>query len=319
MLREFLKSCFVKLMVLNAKLKYPLKPVGKLVRGPLRRHYHKSKTLKHDSGFNFKADLLNVLHSFLVIEHPIDYKIYDENIQFRSSGSLMSMQGYYVGEVEYHVLRYLRKCLTNNFVMLDVGAHHGLYSVVAGFELNNMQLDGKIYSFEPDIRNYEYLKINVNNNEVVNLVECFNAGVADRNGELDFVVNINDNSDNMLKKINAISVPKDQEIRTIDVYSLDEFVEERNIAKVDLIKIDTQGAEGLVLEGACEVIARDNPTLIVEAVEGQDYSEDVVRKLNSFGYKIYGITELGQLCDFRSKEAFVSWDCIAIPFSKLPA
>lgn len=283
----------------------------------MRLYYGRSKTLKHDSGLNFRADLLRLIHGFFVVDHPEQFDIYDGRLKFMSKGSVMSLHGYYVGEIEYHALLYFRTRIKSDFTMLDVGAHHGLYSLVASSELQSAGHSGKIYAFEPDDRNYQYLKQNLVNNNLEQYVEHYNIGVSDTDGMQRFVVNNLDNSDNMLENIQPISVPQEQEIKTIETVTLDSFVHQNGIEQVDMIKIDTQGAEALVLKGSHEVISRNRPVIFLEVVRKQQYSRDALNVLKDLDYTFFGLRKNGTLCDFWSDEPFVSWDCVALPSESL--
>jgi FkbM family methyltransferase len=46
---------------------------------------------------------------------------------------------------------------------------------------------------------------------------------------------------------------------TADVITLDAYVQERQLGRVDLIKVDVEGAELSVLQGASRVLKRDRP------------------------------------------------------------
>jgi hypothetical protein len=65
------------------------------------------------------------------------------------------------------------------------------------------------------------------------------------------------------------------EIRTLDSYGLDP----------DIVKIDVQGAERQVVEGAVETLERTHPVLLVEAP-----SADVIDVVAHFGYRPYAYT-----------------------------
>src|SRR6476659_6646065 len=97
--QELVRSVGKRLIEAYGERGYPLLPVTRHVRRPLRWLYHRSPYLRHDSRFHWRPNLLLGLHALLVREHPADYTIWHDQIRFRSRGGVMSLQGYYVGEI----------------------------------------------------------------------------------------------------------------------------------------------------------------------------------------------------------------------------
>jgi len=50
---------------------------------------------------------------------------------------------------------------------------------------------------------------------------------------------------------------------------LDTYCKEKNITNIDLLKIDAEGTEHIVIEGSLETIAKDQPIIICEVLEGR--------------------------------------------------
>jgi hypothetical protein len=81
-----------------------------------------------------------------------------------------------------------------------------------------------------------------------------------------------------MNKINKIEVTTADE-ETVDIQSLDSF----QLKNVDFIKVDVEGFEADVLEGAEETIKRCKPLILVEAFE--DTRVKVENLMTNFGYK----------------------------------
>ena len=293
---------------------YPLLPITKFIRKPMRWFYHQSPLLRHDNKFYLKPFLLKHLHDLLVVDHPQDFKIYGDKINFRSYGSLMSVQGYYVGEIEYHLIQYIVSQLKPNFVMFDVGAHHGLYTLVVASELKSRGWRGVIHSFEPNPFNFSLLKYNVEQNDLTDYVVLHNQAVSNRESQEKLMVYIGENSGGELKQVfdtREISLSKEMTSYDTKVSKLDSFYD--NLDSVDLIKMDIQGAEPLALAGAEKTIKRDKPILVVEAVQDWDSTKKIEEFLIEHNYSIYGLDSQGGLCDINSSKVFVSWDWIGLP------
>ena len=131
-------------------------------------------------------------------------------------------------------------------VVLDIGAHVGYYALLAAKLVGE---NGKVYAFEPDPRNFECLKKNVEQNGYKNVV-CLNKAVSNRTGKTKlFFSEETDNSQIVNRKDGKKSV-------TVDVTTLDNFFENKN-PRADFIKIDVEGAEGLALEGMTNLIKKN--------------------------------------------------------------
>jgi len=229
----------------------------------------------------------------------------------------MSAQAYYVGEVEYHLVQYVTAQIRPGFVMFDVGAHHGVFTLIAAFELKRRGWKGVIHSFEPDPANFALLEHNVQQNDLSSYVVLHPEAVGDINGQLEMVFDQGDNSGNFLARTSASgatsadSSDQGRTIRKVPVSTLDSWLDK--LPEVSLIKMDIQGAEALALEGGRNLIARFRPVLVIEAVPGWHGTEQIRRKLTEYRYKILGVNKEGQLCPVDSTQAFVSWDWVAIP------
>lgn len=111
-----------------------------------------------------------------------------------------------------------------------------------------------IYAFEPM---YENFKCEVND-KLINrhkAIEIIQKGLFDKSTQIFF----DENSSG--SKINPASVS--QTPRTIQTISIDEFVQERNIKKVDFIKMDIEGAELNALKGSLNTIINHRPQLAI--------------------------------------------------------
>jgi FkbM family methyltransferase len=310
-IRKILKNIDKTIINTYTKAGYPLLPITKHLREPLRWYYHQSPWLRHDNQLYWKPFLLNRIHSLLIVEHPQDFLVYGDRIKLRSFGSLMSSQAYYVGEIEFHLVQYVVSQIRPNFVMLDVGGHHGIYSAIVAYELKQRGWPGTIHCFEPDPQNFALLSHNIRENGLSDYVILHNQAVADTIGKQKFLCS-SDNSGNFLIEGSEEYVD-DGKIPTqeVEVTTLDTWYDQ--LSHVDFIKMDIQGGEPLALKGAAKIIREYQPNLVVEAVPGWSSTAKTTKILEEYGYFIYGVTKEGKTCDLGSNEVFVSWDWVALP------
>lgn len=291
----------------------PLLPLTRRLRGPLRWYFHRSNLLRHDVDGSWAARLLPHLHDVLVGELPADLTIHGGRLRLRSTRSVVSVHAYYVGEFEWHLSRFLVERVRPGLVMVDVGAHHGAHALTVAFELAARGLSGRVEAFEPDPGNCALLRDNVARNELSALVTVHQAAVTDREGEEVLLVCAADNSSNTLLADRSQSLAPDQEVVPVPVRSVTLDGVLGDAPRIDLIKIDVQGAEPRVLRGAAGLIARHRPVMVVEAVPGWRSTDEVREILQGHGYSIVGLDDQGRTCPLDSPRAFVSWDWVALP------
>ena len=160
----------------------------------------------------------------------------------------------------------LNTILNDNQTVIDVGANMGQYT---DFFLNKLKSTGKIYSIElfPDTCNSLKQKY-VNNNNV----KVLNYAISDVDGKLPFYSGNHHCLHNILgHDVNFRDTKLSGEIESMRIDSL--FANEE---KIDLIKIDVEGAELLVLEG-CKNIINKIEYILVECHLKKDW--DNIKKL----------------------------------------
>ena len=149
---------------------------------------------------------------------------------------------------------------SNLLVFVDVGSHRGEY-IIQLLKRFNVQ---KIYAFEPNPTIFKKLSKKVRNKKNI---EIFNVGVGHLNEKKILHQNIesssssiyplNINSKYYKKKfiiLNFLNLKKISKPIEIDLIKLEDFLNNKKIIKVDLLKIDTEGHEREVLEGASSMI-----------------------------------------------------------------
>jgi hypothetical protein len=95
--------------------------------------------------------------------------------------------------------------------------------------------------------------------------------------------------------INKFEAQNIKEELIIDSTAIDFFVKERNIKRVDLIKIDVETAEPAVLKGMRETIQNYYPILVVEVLPHRRLEEFLQEYFLSYGYIWYWLTDKGPI------------------------
>ena len=156
--------------------------------------------------------------------------------------SMWLVYNYYMDWDEFH---FIKRYLQRASVVVDVGANVGVYTLWISQYLGS---EGRLIAFEPDPENYLRCAENIRQNDLA-MVELEQKAVSNRSGALEFSVG---------KDMENHLIPDEGEsgfsIR-VEAITLDEYCREHEIAKIDFLKIDVEGAELLVLQGAADALA----------------------------------------------------------------
>jgi len=194
---------------------------------------------------------------------------------------------YFPADYERENFDFLRKHVHPGDNVLDIGAHIGLFSTAAAQLTGNV---GKVFAFEPAAETNELLKQTIAINHFENLIEPHNEAMGAHSGKTTFYVSAikGDNSNSL------VSYKDDRELHAMEVnmFSIDDFVKNKNIQRLAFIKIDVEGAEYDALMGAINTLKTLKPVCIVAihplpiAAKG-DSLEKIYDLLIDCGYKIY--------------------------------
>jgi FkbM family methyltransferase len=144
---------------------------------------------------------------------------------------------------EPETFKFIMKQIKNCKVFVDVGANIGGYAIRAAKYC-------KVYAFEPLPRNYKILKINEKLNNVK--INSYNLAIGNKNGKVKLYYTP--------RKWDEPSIKQEQNYFVeVEMKPLDEIINEESI---DLIKIDVEGVEDLVLEGARNLLNRTRMIII---------------------------------------------------------
>jgi FkbM family methyltransferase len=163
-------------------------------------------------------------------------------------------------------------------VIFDIGANSGIYSLVA----KTLNEKASVYAFEPSVNTFKHLERNnrINGLEII----CERLAVSDANGDKNFYDFTEDSqtsaslSPDMAKnKDNTDHIHYDGELLEYDVrtVTLSSFIQENNIKKIDLMKLDIEMHEPEAIIGLGEYLALYKPITVIEVL-----SDDVAERLN---------------------------------------
>jgi FkbM family methyltransferase len=178
---------------------------------------------------------------------------YDEGVIQIDTRSFIEWWIYMFGSYEGGAVDTLKSLVNDQSIVFDVGANVGV------FTLPLARRSSVVHAFEPHPRLRARLSENVGLNNLRNVV-VNPVALSDEVGfGLLFGASHNNQGQGSLTKRGAATEPIKCELTT-----LDQYVRSSDLDRVDLIKIDVEGAEFRVLQGASETLTRLRPTLYLE-------------------------------------------------------
>jgi FkbM family methyltransferase len=141
-------------------------------------------------------------------------------------------------------------------VVLDIGANVGMYTLLMARWAGPT---GKVFAFEPVVQNTDKLQRNINMNKLADRVEVIRTAIGNTVGEMVFYYSPECCGNS---SVVASAVPGGRS-QVVPVTTVDLFCQSRRIVPT-FLKIDVEGYEMHVLEGAWEIIQRYTPDLLIE-------------------------------------------------------
>jgi FkbM family methyltransferase len=201
--------------------------------------------------------------------------------------SLVQRSLYFLGVYEIHETRWLLSEVKPDWTVLDVGANFGYYSLLIA---KASEGTATIHAFEPASTVFATLKANAEANGYANFHPHAMA-LSNQDAELELVMPPagNEGIGHLRGREDG---PVQGRVEKIKAMRMDTFARQEGLKRLDFIKIDVEGAESLVLEGARETIARFKPRLLVEinpgALAGFGVSADwLIEQIRSQGYDLF--------------------------------
>jgi FkbM family methyltransferase len=177
----------------------------------------------------------------------------------------------------------LSQLLRPGTTFLDIGAHHGFFSLTSALLLDAI----RVVAFEPNPENFHILQANVHANELANVV-CEPLAISDQDGTARLYLTASDMSASLMQGFQSQDT---QQIATVEVQAitLDHYAQSRHLDAPLVIKVDIEGHEAAFMRGAMDTIRKCKPDIILEVVEEQD--PNWIQALKALGYRFYPITD----------------------------
>jgi len=179
-------------------------------------------------------------------------------------------------------VKFLESIAKEGMNVIDIGANIGITTMALAKKIGRR---GKLYSFEPTPEYFNILKKNISSNGLEN-VKVYELAVTDQIGRVDFY----------RKELSSgIVFEEGAEKFEVSTTTVDRFLSEEKIEKIDLINMDCEGSELLILKGAKETLRKNEVKIFCEIHHdflkqlGQSV-EDLVEYLQGLEFQVQSVS-----------------------------
>jgi len=223
------------------------------------------------------------------------------------------------GRFEPNEFCLLARALKPGMTFVDAGANMGLYALFAARKVGE---SGCVAAIEPSMREQQMLAGNIERNGLKN-IRLRPVALSDRVAEVELLVAAAGHSGhNTLGAFSYNTVLDHRE--KVQTLPLDEIMKQEKLARVDVIKMDIEGAELSALRGAADTLRQHQPLILMElsdrALQHQEASSrDVLALLTQNGYRIFSFSSTtGWPVPLEPRDYFDSENIVAVHGDSLP-
>ena len=176
----------------------------------------------------------------------------------------------------------LPQILKEGMICVEAGSNIGYYAVL---ESKIVGKNGKVIAIEASPDNYKYLQKNATQQNY-STIETYNFAVSNTDGEVYLQTGSVSNWSKVIEK-NENPNPSFK-ITKIPAKTLDSFLEDKKVKKIDFFRMDVEGYEFNIYKGMKQTIAKFKPILMIEFHKiqlGSDKLKKFLHELNDDGYK----------------------------------
>jgi FkbM family methyltransferase len=223
---------------------------------------------------------------------------------------------------EPYVTAEIDRLLKPGDIFVDIGANIGYFTLLAAAVVGE---EGHVYAFEPNPDNCELLERSIIENGFAN-ISLFPNAVAE--AEQSFNLDVGGtNSNGRIIDFSPQAVPGQYPPLLVEAVVLDKVL--ADVERINLIKIDIEGAEPRAWQGMRQLIARHRPTLVLEFspdlirvtshVTGESFLDDIldhnyqIRILERTQARSSGPQSRQQIMDNHARSGLTHLDLVAYP------
>jgi FkbM family methyltransferase len=233
------------------------------------------------------------VREILITADGVSFVLGDERIRLyapENEGRVAPIEVMNFNHYEPAETRVMDILAANARTILDVGANIGLYAIRFAKRLPS----ARVFAFEPLPTSHAFLQRNVAANGVGERVSCFNYGLSETSGTVDFFI-----SPAAGTNASLLNVAGAQDARRVVglTLTMDQWTSNQSVAP-DFIKCDVEGAELLVFRGARATLAQHQPIVFTELLRKWSkpfgyHPNDMLAYFFELGYQCLAVGETG--------------------------
>jgi len=225
----------------------------------------------------------------------INYKNQKKNYKFYLFENCRLCEYFKSGNIwEPHVLKVFDEYLNKDSVCIDAGAHVGYHTIYMS------SIVQRVHAFECNNKTYEKLRKNIQSNHINN-VDLYKYGLTDKITN-DIYLEFCNQSNTGASGLSNNPMGKPEYIKPLDKKQSVKMmtIDDLNLSKLDFIKIDVEGYERKVIDGAMKTIKKYKPVILMEVWENHHGVTSLEHTLKLFDdlLEIYNIIRLELTCDY---------------------
>lgn len=217
--------------------------------------------------------------------YNIDMAVYKDDAAAVPVAILSFKEGYEKKEMKMFaiLLEYISK-IVKEPVFFDIGANLGWVAINCKIQYPSL----KCYAFEPISDTFSKLHRNIQLNCITN-IETFNIGFSDKNCKSTFFYDIEASGASSMANLRELNTTQ---LVECEIRRLDDFVVEKKIYNIDIIKCDVEGAELLVYKGGIKSLEKFKPIIFSEMLRKWSakfnyHPNDIILLLKKIGYECF--------------------------------
>lgn len=209
------------------------------------------------------------------------------------------------GTFDQLLFDYIDRSVWCGRVIYDIGAHIGYHTLNFAHRLNQK---GRVFSFEPHPLHLERIEANLSHNaDLLDFVTLMPVALCNSTGDLEFYCTESvEEGGSSASFIEGASTSRPRSNYTeyqaivVEAARLDDLIAAGKCLPPDLMKIDVEGAESLVIEGALATIGMYKPLVLIEVHSPRNMLQ-VTTMLASIGYSFDLLGEEDRRCFVAAK------------------
>jgi FkbM family methyltransferase len=241
---------------------------------------------------NVLSKIYYIIYNYLNPKKIILIRFKNKKLFVNSNDPVITPSLFLNGTYEPFETKIFMNLIKENDILLDIGANIGYYSIIAASIIKK----GKIYAFEPEPHNYDLLTRNIKINGYNNIIPVQKV-VSNFNGKVKMYIDNKNTGSHSLSQENVANLKNYLEVNSI---KLDDYLEGINQRKVDIIKMDVQGAESQVIDGLTKTLHHNTSIKIIMEfwpkglINMEINPIKFLQKIKTLGFKIAVLDEANE-------------------------